>query len=266
MFPVLRLPNARARAYLVQDHEPKFYASSTESVFAMRTYAEGLYCIAASPWLRDLVHTRYGAHGTAFELGVDPTIYHPRPVERRNDTIIFYAREVTPRRGVPIGILALDELRRRRPDSRFVLFGSHVPVETPFPHDHLGVATPDELAVAYSEATVGLSLSLTNYSLIPQEMMACGLPVVELAGRACEGVFGDDGSVISLADDSPMDVANHLLALLDDPAKREAQSAAGLAFAQANSWDAATATVVGALEKLHRDAAAPRAWAAGSLI
>ncbi len=46
---------------------------------------------------------------------------------------------------------------------------------------------------------MGLSLSLTNYSLIAGEMLACGLPVVELAGRACESYFGDDGSVITLA-------------------------------------------------------------------
>jgi len=39
-------------------------------------------------------------------------------------------------------------------------------------------------------------------ALIPQEMLACGLPVVELAGRACEGVFGSDGQVITLANDN----------------------------------------------------------------
>ena len=38
----------------------------------------------------------------------------------------------------------------------------------------------------YSEATVGLCLSLTNYSLIPQEMLACGLPCVDLEGASAE--------------------------------------------------------------------------------
>ena len=35
-----------------------------------------------------------------------------------------------------------------------------------------------------------MCMSLTNYSLIPQEMMACGLPCVDLAGRSPEAVFG----------------------------------------------------------------------------
>ena len=45
----------------------------------------------------------------------------------------------------------------------------------------------------YSEATVGLCLSLTNFSLMPKEMLACGLPCVELAGISAESIFGEDG-------------------------------------------------------------------------
>jgi glycosyltransferase involved in cell wall biosynthesis/SAM-dependent methyltransferase len=238
VYPVLRLPDAHARAYLVQDHEPEFYATSVESVFAERTYATGLYCIAASPWLRDLVRDRYGAEGTHFQLGVDEVVYHPRPVPRRRDTIVFYARDVTPRRAVPLGILALQELHRRRPDLRFVLFGDEHPVDAPFPYEHLGIASPDELAWAYSEATVGLSLSLTNYSLIPQEMLACGLPCVELAGRAIESVFGPDGP-IELAAGDPVELADAIERLVTDEALWERRAREGVAFARERTWDRA---------------------------
>jgi SAM-dependent methyltransferase len=149
---------------------------------------------------------------------------------------------VTPRRGVPLGVLALEELRRRRPDLRFVLFGGHEPVDTPFPHDYLGVASPEELAWAYSEATVGLSLSLTNYSLIPQEMMACGLPVVELSGRSIEGVFGADGPV-ELAPAHPVELADAMERLLADPGLWERRSREGIEFASRRTWDVAAAEV-----------------------
>ena len=59
------------------------------------------------------------------------------------------------------------------------------------------------LARAYSEATVGLCLSLTNYSLIPQEMLACGLPCVDLAGASTEAELGRDGGV-ELAEPDPI--------------------------------------------------------------
>lgn len=238
VYAVQRLPHCRARAYLVQDHEPEFFATSAEASFAERTYGEGLYCIAASPWLRDLVHERYGAEGTAFELAVDHSIYRPRPVERRRDTVIFYARAVTARRAVPLGLLALEELLRRRPELRIVLFGEDKPVATPFPYDDLGIAAPEELAWAYSEATVGLSLSLTNYSLIPQEMLACGLPTVELAGRSLETVYGTDGP-IELAQADPAAIAGALERLLDDHELWERRSRDGLAFVAQQTWDRA---------------------------
>ena len=59
----------------------------------------------------------------------------------------------------------------------------------------LGIVAPERLSWAYSEATVRLCLSLSNLSLIPQEMMACGLPCVDLAGGSTEAELGDQGGV-----------------------------------------------------------------------
>ncbi|HEV2997938.1 MAG TPA: hypothetical protein VGX16_02445, partial [Solirubrobacteraceae bacterium] len=123
----LALDHCRARAYLVNDHEPEFYATSVERTLAEETYGYGLHCIAASPWLRDLLIERHGASADAFQLGVDHEIYRPLPVERRRDTVIYYARHSTTRRAVPIGLMALAELHRRRPDVRIVLFGAKEP-------------------------------------------------------------------------------------------------------------------------------------------
>ena len=67
----LQAAGRRARAYLVQDHEPEFYATSAERLWAEWTYRQGLHCICASPWLADLVRERYGATRRSFDLGVD---------------------------------------------------------------------------------------------------------------------------------------------------------------------------------------------------
>jgi glycosyltransferase involved in cell wall biosynthesis/SAM-dependent methyltransferase len=255
--PVLRLDQARARAYLVQDHEPEFFATSAEALWARETYTSGLHCITAGPWLRDLLATRYGATASSFDLGVDHDVYRPRPVTRREDTIVFYARHVTPRRGVPLGLQALAEVHRRRPHTRFVLFGD-TQLEAPFPYEELGIATPEELAWAYSEATVGLSISLTNYSLIPQEMMACDLPVVEIAGDNLERVFGADGPA-RLAAPDPLELADALLALLDDDAERARRTAAGRAFVADKTWDHAADQLEAGLRDALRARVAPLA-------
>ena len=165
---------------------------------------------------------------------------------------------------MPLGILVLDELRRRRPDLRFVLYGNDRPVRTPFPYEDLGVVSPERLSWAYSEATVGLSLSLTNYSLIPQEMLACGLPVVEVAGLSMEQVFGADGPV-ELAPPDVMELANAIERLLDDPALRERRAAGGIEFVRTRTWDSAADQLEAALREALRlredgadDEASPR--------
>jgi len=240
--PALLLDRSFARVYLVNDHESEFYATSAESALAADTYRHGLHCVAGSSWLRDLLVERYGASAEAFEYGVDHDVYRPRPIERRTDTIAYYARPETPRRAVPIGLLALEELYRRRPDLRIVLFGSDGPIRTSFPYVHLGVLDPEPLSWLYSEATAALCLSLTNASLIPKEMMACGLPCVDLAGGSAESSFGRHGPV-ELAELNPLAIADALDRLLGDGDLWKLRSAAGLDFASLHTWDRAAEAV-----------------------
>ena len=251
-YPVVLLPHVRARAYLINDHEPEFFATSADALWAAHTYELGLYGISAGRWLCDLLASRYGQRGSWFRLGVDHETYHPGPGERRRDTVIFYARGFTPRRAVPLGEIALQELRRRRPDLRVVLFGQEDQLGLPFDHEHLGVVEPELLARRYREATVGLCLSLTNYSLIPQEMLACGLPCVDLAGASTEAELGRDGG-IELADPDPIAIADALERLLDDRELWERRSRNGLAQVREASWDDAARDVERGLREALRE-------------
>ena len=246
------LPDCRARAYLINDHEPEFFATSAEAEWAEGTYGLGLYGISASRWLRDMLAERYGQRGDWFRLGVDHGIYQPRPVERDRDTVIFYARGYTPRRAVPLGALALEELHQRRPQTKFVLFGGTERVRWGFPYELLGIAAPQTLALRYCAATVGLCLSLTNYSLIPQEMMACGLPCVDLAGGSTEYELGTDSGV-ELAERDPVALADALERLLDDEAAWARRSEAGLQVVETASWDFAAHQVEAALRAALRE-------------
>lgn len=255
--PILLLDQTHARAYIVNDHEPEFFGTSTERALAEDTYRHGIHCIAASPWLRDLLIERYGATADAFQLGVDHAVYASRPeVARRDDTVVYYARHSTDRRAVPIGLMALGELMRRRPQTRVVLFGTDKPPPTTFPYEHLGVLSPPQLATLYNKASVGLCLSLTNFSLMPKEMLACGLPCVELSGVSAESIFGADGGPLALAPLDPVALADALERLLDDRAEWARRSRAGIDFVASHTWDVATDEVEAALRHALRERAA----------
>jgi glycosyltransferase involved in cell wall biosynthesis/GT2 family glycosyltransferase len=251
--PTLLLDQCRARVYLVNDHEPDFYPASVERELAADTYRHGLHCVAASPWLRDQLSARYDAPADAFQLGVDHSIYRPLDgLAREGDTVVYYARHATPRRAVPIGLMALSELHRRRPRTRIVLFGDPGVLESPFPYEHHGVLSPRQLARLYNEARVGLCLSLTNFSLMPKEMLACGLPCVELAGVSAESIFADSGA-LELAPLEPGAIADALERLLDDESLWRERSRAGIDFVASHTWDHAADEVEAGLRHALRE-------------
>ncbi len=113
-------------------------------------------------------------------------------------------------------------------------------------------AQPEQLARLYSEATVGLCLSLTNFSLMPKEMLACGLPCVELAGVSAESIFGADGP-LELAPLEPVAIADALERLLDDRERWERRSREGIEFVASHTWDHATDEVEAGLRHALRE-------------
>lgn len=236
---VLTTSGMRGRAYLVQDHEPEFYGTSAQRLWAQWSYSQGLHCICSSPWLAQVVQ-RYGASSGFFRYGVDHETYKPLPTHRRDDLVLAYGRAITGRRAVPLAMLALTELVRRRPQVEIALFGESRPVEVPFPYRDLGVLDPPDLAHAYASATTGLVLSLTNPSLVPAEMLACGLPVVDGRSESMLLCFGADGPV-KLAELDPLAICDALEELLDDLPDRADRTRAGIELAAGLSWDRAAA-------------------------
>jgi glycosyltransferase involved in cell wall biosynthesis len=182
---------------------------------------------------------RYGARADVFELGVDLDIYRLTGVPRDDHTIVYYARRSTPRRATEMGLLALGEVVRRRPGTRVVLFGDTRAPRLPFPHEFAGVLDEPALARLYCEATAGLVISLTNYSRMPKEMMACGLPVVDVRHPSVVSAFPAGEQVIELADMDFVSIADRLEALLDDAERRKRLGEAGRNFVQGMTWAAA---------------------------
>lgn len=237
VWSLLRLPKCSSRAYMVNDDEPTFYPLSIEQKISDATYDEDLYCIAGTKWMFELLVERHGIRGGHFDYPISP-VYHQRDVARREDTIVVYGRGVTPRRAVPLALLGLDELlvERGRKDVRVVVFGNDHPEPARFDYESAGPMKPEALAELYSEATLGVAFSMTNASLVPQDMAACGLPCVELDTGAAETTWGRDGSV-EIAPFDVQGVADAIERLLDDPELRERRRQAGLAMAKWRTWD-----------------------------
>lgn len=206
--------------YFVQDYEPVFYPMGSEFIFAENTYRMGFKCIAASPWLAKMLQFRYGLKSDYFELAYSPEEYYPRELIRKPRTVVFYARHVSPRRGFELGVLALKRLKEIDPDVEIIFYGWKEYPRIPFKCKKEGILGHKGLEHLYNTATVGLVISLTNYSLIPNEMMACKLPVVEVKTECMEMLY-KDGEEIVLAPSEPNEIAEAILSLLSDKEKRQ---------------------------------------------
>jgi glycosyltransferase involved in cell wall biosynthesis len=165
------------RLYFIQDFEPYFYPVGSHYVLAEDTYRFGFRCITVGPMLADLLCDRYGVRARVAEFGCDTSVYRLTNRDRRTG-VVFYTRRKTARRGYELGVLALREFHRRHPDQEIHLFGDAA-ARVPFPAVNHGVLSPRRLAELYNRCAAGLALSFTNLSLVPDEMLACGLtPVV----------------------------------------------------------------------------------------
>jgi O-antigen biosynthesis protein len=170
---------ATRRLYFIQDYEPLFYPVGSHHVLAEDTYRFGFRAITVGPMLATLLRERYGVSAAVAQFGCDTRVYRLTNPRRRTG-VVFYARRETARRGFELGALALREFHRRHPEHTIHLFGdpaARVPnVAGAVNH---GVLRPAELAELYNRSAAGIALSFTNLSLVPDEMLACGLvPVV----------------------------------------------------------------------------------------
>ena len=177
--------NARSagkRFYFVQDIEPAFHPTGSFSLMAENTYRMGFYGITAGKWLAEELRARYGMEADHFDFGCDCTNYVHTPGPRP-PAVAFYARRETARRGFELGVLALEVLTRKRKDVEIHLYGETTS-KLPFAFVNHGRLCPKELNLLYGKCRAGLSLSLTNVSLVPHEMLSAGcIPVVNDADR-----------------------------------------------------------------------------------
>lgn len=220
-------------AYFVQDYEPYFSPVGTEYFAAAQSYRYGLLCITLGPWLRTMVE-RHGAEARNISFWVDPSSYYhhagARP-ERERPRVIYFARPQMSRRCYDLGLAGLARFAQLRPDVEICLFGAaSFPGDIDFAYTSLGILAPDALGELYRTSDVGLAFSTTNPSLVTFEMMACGLPLVDLDVFDSRERHG--GYPAELVEPCPDGIAAGLCRLLDNPARREEMRQQSVQFTQ----------------------------------
>lgn len=239
-YHVRRATNTKHKLYFVQDYEPSFYPHGTEWALADNTYRFGFFGITAGGWLANLLTQSYGMQVAPVGFGVELDRYRRLPRrEPHRKRVFFYARPPTPRRAFELGLMVLNQVWKHLPNTEFILAGWDTSnYFIPFPHLSAGTVSLDELPDLYSQCDVGLVISLTNLSLLPLELMACGCVVVSNTGPNVEWLLqnGENAVLTSL---DPEEMAHGISKLLMSESQLSQLSQKGEAFAKMYTWQKA---------------------------
>lgn len=170
--------------YFVQDFEPYFFPRGDIYEFAADTYRFGFRNIALGPMVQEALARELDVPSDLVPFGGDTSGYRLEEPVRPRRGVVFYAKPGNDRRGFRLAVLALQRFHEKHPDQPIHAYGDHVS-GLGFPVVDHGRLTPERLAELYRSAAAGLSLSFTNISLVPEEMLACGtIPVLNDTGFA----------------------------------------------------------------------------------
>jgi tetratricopeptide (TPR) repeat protein/glycosyltransferase involved in cell wall biosynthesis len=211
-----------AKLYFIQDYEPLFYPISDDHFMALRSYQLGLQNIAYGPWVRDRIERELGVGSKVIPFFIDKSVFYGDPAANRaTGRLIVFARPEMPRRLWNLTVTAIELFVAESGFSGTVeFFGSRAKVDVPFPCVRHDVLTPQEMASLFREGTLGVAISSTNPSMVPFEMMACGLPVVDIDHDRKELSYGDRGNAF-LAAPTPEALADAIgRAMAAEPARR----------------------------------------------
>ncbi|WP_353677084.1 rhamnosyltransferase WsaF family glycosyltransferase [Rosettibacter primus] len=226
---VADLPFNCHKAYLIQDFEALFNPMGDAFLLAENSYQYGLYHLTLGRWLPTILNEKFSVYSRYFDFGADKNIYYKDDsVKKEELSIAFIFQPEKPRRCYQIGLSALKILKSELPDIKIYLYGSNEKVDIPFEHINLGILKLHEIRKLYNQCSVGLCISSSNPSRVPFEMMACGLPVVDVYMNNNLYDFPEQG--VLLAQPFPNSIAKALKMILLDNNLRRDMSNGGINF------------------------------------
>ena len=204
------------KIYFIQDFEPWFYPMGEDYLRAEQSYRLGLMPITIGRWLSMKVSKYYSGPVPYCDFGVDTSLYAHGDCRRDPKTVCAIFQPSKDRRLSSMLLEAIHLACRFDKSLNFKLFGCESRLNIDKSRvEQLGVLTISECAELYASCSVGISLSASNPSRLPFEMLASGLSVVEILGQNTEYDFNYGG--MHFAQPSAEGIASALLYALDNP-------------------------------------------------
>jgi len=228
-----------AKVYLIQHHEI-WGSLPKERVEA--TYSLPLHKITISPWLVDIMRTRYGDyHVSLVPNSVNTEQFHAPPRSKQTIPTVGMVYRRPKWKGCDISLKAFSLAAQHIPNLRLVAFGTTEPLpDLPLPPGTEYVRQPPQHKIkdVYAKCDAWLFGSrLEGFGLPILEAMACRTPVIGTPAGAAPELLSDGGGILVKPED-PEDMARAIeqICQLSEP-EWQAMSDAAYAKASSYTWD-----------------------------
>lgn len=218
------------KMYFIQDFEPWFFPMSSEYLIAEQSYSYGLQGITIGKWLSSKIGNNYPTSTTYFNFCADLNKYHKLDNVKKEKAVCLIFQPGKPRRCDKMALKALQIAQSIDPEIKIYLYGSTRRKVHNLKVEHLGTISESECNKLYNKCTVGLCMSASNPSRIPFEMMAAGLPVVELYHENNLYDLPEDGCL--LAEPNSEAIAAAILKIFADEKLQNKMGQAGHKYMQ----------------------------------
>lgn len=243
---------AKHKLYLVQDFESCFNPVGDATIFAENSYLYGLQPITYGRWLATKLSLDYGCSPYYLDFSSDLNSFFVKRsyLDRMHErlSICFIYQSDKPRRCPILGVEALGIVKSVRPDIDIYLVGSDEDPDLWFEYKNAGLLSLEGLNDLYNKCHVGLCLSSSNPSCNPFDMMAAGLPSVELYRE--NNLYDLPEESVLLAHQTPESIAEALIHLLSNSELRRQMSEFGVKFMLDRSAKAEVSQFLSIIDKI----------------
>lgn len=241
-----------------QDFERLFFPMNDMWVMAENAFGQALPAVTIGRWLASKLNEAYGTHAIPYDFCADKTVYRPLQEAQRENAICVLYQPEKPRRASQLLLSAVGTFCLAHPETKVYFYGSTqapafegLDVTQHFNVEYLGLLSPVECNALYNRCRAGVCFSLSNPSRIPFEMMAAGLPVIEL--HRGNNLFDFPEKAVLLTETNPESVATAMEMFATDDNLCTAASEAGIAFMANRPIERELDSFIGGIERLLSD-------------
>lgn len=233
------------KMYFVQDYEPYFYPFGELFLLAKKTYEQGLHMVSLGAWNKEMILKNCNIISPIdvidfpYEKSEYPKKNRDFNTYRNKKKLIFAVNLKYYGKRLPCIIQKIMEELTICFHQDGILLEVYYYGEAKSFHtkagENLGMLNKQELLSLYQKADFGMVASMSNISLVPYEMLASGLPVIEFEDGTFEYFFPKGSAIMTSI--SGKELYQKLKEFIKNPSRLEQQIKCAEDYMKQLSWE-----------------------------